>query len=246
LDRLDYWRLCTDFTVVQAALIVCGIPPEDMQWSVERTTETQCPAGYVAIRTALANGLNSGRIKPSKVSFHCTDEGDETNHFDIQSTTIAIEEIDRFLKSMGVICDFFDRAMGNNGSEMGAVAPMPPKLNAALKAWSAVSSDATRLRGRSPKQALEQWLVENAAELGILNGDGRPNRTGIEEICKVANWKPSGGAPSTPALGKPASAPALPGRALIRLPVPPQAGFSSGPRRRDEGFSSNLDDEIPF
>lgn len=134
MDQLDYWRLCADFTVVQAALIVCGIPPEDMQWNVERTTESQCPAGYVAIRTALSNGLNSGRIKPSKASFFCTDEGDETNHFDVQSTTIAIEEIDRFLKSMGVICDFFDRSVGSNGSDIGAAAPMPPKLNAALKA----------------------------------------------------------------------------------------------------------------
>lgn len=246
MDRLDYWKLCTDFTVVQAALIVCGIPPEDMQWSVERTSETQCPEGYVAIRTALANALNSGRIKPSKVSFFCTDEGEETNHFDVHSTTIAIEEIDRFLKSMGVTCDFFDRSVANSGSDLGAAAPMPPKLNAALRAWSAVSSDAARLRGRSPKKALELWLIENAADLGLLNSDGRPNRTGIEEICKVANWKPSGGAPSTPAVGKLASAPALPARKLIRLPMSPVSGFSSGPPNRDDDFRRNLDDEIPF
>ena len=114
---------------------------------------------------------------------------------------------------------------------------MPPKLAAAIKAWSAVSGYPARLRGKSPKQAIADWLVENAGTLGLHNRDGSINRTGIEEICKVANWKPGGGATPTPALAT--LAPVAAARPLIRLPPPPAESV-----RRD--FSADLDDEIPF
>lgn len=197
MDKLDYWKLCTDFTVVQAALITCGIAPEDLQWNVEPTTEDRCPPGYVAIRTALKNALYSGRLKPSKASYTYADDGEPTTYFDLESTTISVEEIDRFLKSAGVVCEFFERPRLTD-VEASEGSKMPPKLKAAIEAWKAVSSDPVRLRGKSPKQALEQWLIENASELGLVNRAGEPNRTGIEEICKVANWKPGGGATPTP------------------------------------------------
>lgn len=239
MEKLEYWKLCTEFTVVQAALIVCGIAPEDMQWQVERLNESECPHGYVAIRTALKHALESGRIKAAKSSYWCDDEGNESHSIDIQSTTISVEEIDRFLRSSGMLCEFFDRSDLQFPAAASAQSTMPAKLAAAVKAWSAVANDPARLRGRSPKQALEQWLVENADDLGLHNRDGTINRTGIEEICKVANWKPGGGATPTPLA---AASPPLPAaRQLIRLP-PPRA--ASGVERRD--FSADLDDEIPF
>lgn len=234
MDKLDYWKLCTDFTIVQAALLACGVAPEEMQWNVERMTEAQCPPGYIAIRTALRNALYSGRINSSKPSFTLNDDGEPTKYYDLESTTISTEEIDRFLKSSGVICDFFDRPGLEGEHGPGGPSPMPFKLSAALKAWSAVANDPVRLRGRSPKQGLEQWLVENAGDLGLLNRHGQPNRTGIEEICKVANWKPGGGATPTPT-SMPSAPPPSSVRPLIRLPV-----------RRLAEFTPDLDDEIPF
>jgi hypothetical protein len=234
LDKLEYWKLCTDFTVVQAALIICGFAPEQYQWRVERTTETSCPDGYIAVRTALKNALMSGRIKASSTRHLCDDEGtDVPGTFDIELTTISAEEIDRFLKASGAVCDFFDRSPTMpHDYQVGGPTAMPPKLYAALSAWRAITDDPRRLRGKSPKQALEEWLLENAAELGLVLGDGRPNRTGIEEICKVANWKPGGGATPTPINPAPLPAP----RALVRLPVAVEV----------ETFTTDLDDEIPF
>ena len=72
-----------------------------------------------------------------------------------------------------------------------------PKLAAAVQAWQATGSDAA-ISGRSPKKALEKWLREHAAELGMSDEDGKFNETGIEEVAKVANWQPGGGAPKTP------------------------------------------------
>jgi hypothetical protein len=51
--------------------------------------------------------------------------------------------------------------------------------------------------GKHPKGALSKWLREHAAELGLSDDDGKPNETGIEEVAKVANWQPGGGAPKT-------------------------------------------------
>jgi hypothetical protein len=68
-----------------------------------------------------------------------------------------------------------------------------PKLAAAIDAWEAVTDP----QGKHPKQALVQWLTENAAKLGLWDKD-RPNKTAIEEAAKVANWQERGGAPRTP------------------------------------------------
>ena len=69
-----------------------------------------------------------------------------------------------------------------------------PKLAASVKAWQAVT-DAGK---RSPKQALDKWLREHAAEFGLTNEDGKPIENAIEECSKVANWNPKGGATKTP------------------------------------------------
>jgi hypothetical protein len=50
---------------------------------------------------------------------------------------------------------------------------------------------------KSPKQALAKWLREHATDFGMIDDDGKPNETGIEEVSKVANWQPTGGAPKT-------------------------------------------------
>ncbi len=69
-----------------------------------------------------------------------------------------------------------------------------PKLAAAVSAWLAVESS----KGVSPKQAIAKWLREHAEAFGLSDANGKPNETGIEEVAKVANWQPSGGAPKTP------------------------------------------------
>jgi hypothetical protein len=108
-----------------------------------------------------------------------------------------------------------------------------PKLAAANAAWEAVTSDPNRLRGRSPKKALTLWLTEHAAEYYLLNKDGTPNATGIEEVAKVANWQPGGGAPPTPKVENLGV-----GFDETRGAVQQNRGAGS----RDLGF----DDEIPF
>lgn len=69
-----------------------------------------------------------------------------------------------------------------------------PKLAAAVNAWLAVTDPGPR----TPKQALERWLRENATQFGMTNDDGAPINQAITECAKVANWAPEGGAAKTP------------------------------------------------
>ena len=72
-----------------------------------------------------------------------------------------------------------------------------PKLAAAVNAWLAVQA-MPDTKGKSVKEALKKWLRENAATYGLTDDDGKANETGIDEVSKVANWEPKGGAPKTP------------------------------------------------
>jgi hypothetical protein len=71
-----------------------------------------------------------------------------------------------------------------------------PKLAAAVKVWLAME-DESLVRGKPVMEAIQEWLTSGHKELG-LTWEGKINRTGIEEVAKVANWKPKGGATKTP------------------------------------------------
>lgn len=69
-----------------------------------------------------------------------------------------------------------------------------PKLAASVRAWQCVTDPGAR----SPKQALEKWLREHAAEFGLTDDDGNAVNKAMEECSTVANWQRGGGAPKTP------------------------------------------------
>lgn len=76
-----------------------------------------------------------------------------------------------------------------NTSAPEAIATYPDELRAAIEAFQAVHTDPARLRGRSPKTVLAEWLEKNKPELSA---------SARERIATVANWQREGGAPKTP------------------------------------------------
>jgi len=230
MDPIDYWKLCSELSIVQATLLICGSCPDDLQYEVENSTRRR-PAGYVGIRTALCNAIQSKTLKAAVVIDEQNDDGSGTA-LSLHGTLIRGHDVNLFLKSKNMTSDFFEAYAIANVSPGAVDQQFPIKLNAAIKAWTAVTNDPKLLRGRSPKQALERWLTENAADLGLVSKKGKLNMTGIQEIAKVANWKPEGGATPTH------SSEVLPApTSLVRLPSRSEAGGVSifGP-----------DDEIPF
>jgi hypothetical protein len=189
LDAFDYWRLCDQLTVAQAALLLIGKDPTDLQFSVRRTGKP--PIGFAAVFAALTNAIDAGRL-PAKL-----EPGEYGT--DWYRTTIAVEDLTAWLQKRGINRGFFFPATEAGPDYLSKGHPnYSAKLAAALEAWKAVSADTELRRGKSVKQALIVWLRQHANEFGLTKEDGNPNEQGIEDVAKIANWDTRGGAPKTP------------------------------------------------
>lgn len=139
---------------------------------------------------------------------------------------VSVRSLREFLKKRGITGGFFfpeyldDRNYLDVDNSCYAA-----KLAAAVKAWEAITSDESRLNGKTPKQAIEKWLREHANEFGLTGADGNPVTAAIEQISKVANWKPEGGAAKTPS------------------PIQVTKNLSPPKKAKEEQL---LDEEIPF
>ena len=138
-----------------------------------------------------SSGVEPQRIKLGRVIYRVDP--------DWSRTTICKDDLRGWLKSKNFPCEFFSPSVAKDG-EPDYLDSSPsnlryaPKLVAAVRAWQAITDP----KGKSPKQALLKWLREHAAEFGLSDDEGKPNETGIEEVAKVANWLPRGGATKTP------------------------------------------------
>jgi hypothetical protein len=229
VDRINRWKLADDLTVYQIALLLAGYDPSEFEaarygdWEKEVVIDT---APYVH---AIKSAALSERFTFRKFMTYYGED------IDWDSSLVDLVSFREWLRSRNFNSDFF---LGNSDSSDGISNPLgqfyAPKLAAAVRAWNEVTSDPAALNGKSPKKALEIWLRKHANEYGLTNKDGNPNELGIEEVCKVANWKPAGGATPTPALSaKPSQSDIVPDRKV--RPKPPNARIAD-----------MIDDDIPF
>lgn len=114
---------------------------------------------------------------------------------DWDRTTVQVDHLRQWLLSRGIRTGFFFPGATDAPDYLDGSNPRyAPKLAAAVQGWRAVTDPG----GKHPKGALLKWLREHAAEFGLTNDDGKINEQGVEEVAKVANWQPGGGAPKTP------------------------------------------------
>lgn len=201
MEELDYWRLCDELGVLQAALLTVGVDPSgELGAYCETWKQHERPHGYEAAKTAIANALRRGAIKGQLIPFFEHDIngnrcGAIKDSIDLAESRVEVASLRAWLASRGVKTGFFFPNATGAPDYLDTKNPRyAPKMAAAVQAWLAV----TDLNGKHPKQALAKWLRENAAKFGMTDEEGKPNETGIEEAAKVANWQPGGGAPKTP------------------------------------------------
>jgi hypothetical protein len=199
MNQIDYWRLAEELNVIQAALLILGLDPADHQDYIEQSSSEEKPKGYAAVSAALKNAVISDSLPATK------DIQRSFSDPEIQwkTTLIRVENLRDWLLERNFTDGFFvdDRPRSMTFMEKDSQF-YAHKLAAAVAAWNAVSLDENLLQGKSPKQALEKWLRENASQFGLTKEDGNPSETAIEEIAKVANWNQVGGATKTPTRSK--------------------------------------------
>ncbi len=220
MEELDYWRLCEELSIDQAAHLIIGASPtlvQELSVTTAELPESQAmryERDIEAVRSALTYAIRSGilpatsievRRKAEQSALAMYEEDDDgfcfvdTGELDLHKTTIHVTDLRDWLRLRGMKPEFFFPE--NNELTPDYLDPLhpryAPKLAAAVNAWLTME-DNSLMDGKSPKQALEKWLRENAAKYGLSDDDGKPNETGIAECAKVANWKSKGGAPKTP------------------------------------------------
>lgn len=242
MEELDYWRLCEELSIVQAALLVVGEDPSSVGYVEDQDVQNR-PAGYEAAKTAIYGALRNfesyqnevleleaqtehlgvdysnppdlvlenadhldelhrrsvaGKLVP-RFNFGFEFDGGDNSPIEgsvnVYDSTVRVDSLKQWLRYKGFTTGFFFPEPVELMDFLDPLNPRyAPKLAAAVRAWQAV----TNAGKRSPKQALDKWLREHAAEFDLTNDEGKPVEQAIEECSKVANWKPGGGATKTP------------------------------------------------
>jgi hypothetical protein len=214
LKSLAPWRVCEQLSVFQAALLILKTDPA--QTSEDEIDAWRLPHGFIQIFTALKGAILSGKLTatirndPSygvlnipPDSMAQFQEGGVQRLYrvvpDWYGTLIVVTDLREWLVGRGIKSEFFfPDGLPNADYLNPSDSCFSPKLYAAIAAWIAVKSDRSLTRTKSVKSALSIWLNQHAAQYGLTKGDGTPNKQAIEEVAKVANWVPKGGAPKTP------------------------------------------------
>ena len=100
---LDYWRLCDELSVIQAALLIVGADPSGCESSSSRPD-----VGYDAAKTALMNAIIGKRLRANVAYDYVEGEDGEwtRSERDWHRTTIVVEDLRAWLKSRGISTGF--------------------------------------------------------------------------------------------------------------------------------------------
>jgi hypothetical protein len=112
MDGLDYWRLCEQLDIVQAALLVCGHDPTAVMNHVEISNIENRPTGYEAGKTAISNALRKGGIEGQLIPLFEYDVngnrcGELDNTIDLTASRVEVESLRSWLANRGLHTGFF-------------------------------------------------------------------------------------------------------------------------------------------
>ena len=205
MEDLDYWRLCEELNVDQAAHLLIGFLPGEVEAQMHNGADlspksqvryvTNLQAATAAISNALRSGSISGQYTPN---FNRDITGNRTTHIEnsinLDESTVQVGSLKQWLSGRGFRKGFFFPDQTDAPDYLDEKnARYAPKLAAAIRAWQSV----VETNGRHPKQALAKWLREHAAEFGMTDDEGNLVNQAIDDVSKIANWQPTGGAPKT-------------------------------------------------
>ena len=239
MDKISRWKLADELTPYQIALLISGYDPSEFESDHPDRWPEEVRRDISPFLNAIKNVARSGRVEMTPVTF----ENGYDNDINWLATTVNIDSLCEWMRRRNFYDGFFmiehekiDELVNPSGEYYA------PKLAAAVRAWNETTSSSESLNGKTPKKALEIWLRKHANEYGLTGKDGNPNELGIEEICKVSNWKPGGGATPTPS----------------KISLPPGQSQSEGRKVKPRpttlskrpapcfGRMTDLDDDIPF
>ena len=199
MDISPFWRLAEKLSVVQAALLMIGIEPQELASSVENWVDTRKPTNYIAARESIIRGIQSNSLE-GNIKFRTVEDFNgnviSENQLDFEASEVQVTSLIEWLDKNGFVTVAFKKADKKPKSYLDTQHPRySPKLAAVVEAWESFDPESNDVG--TPKQRLMKWLRLNASRFGITREDGSPSENVIEELAKVANWSTAGGAPKS-------------------------------------------------
>lgn len=191
------WLLASDVTVVEAVLLLLEIEPQEVADEIERWAEENQPPNYraakQAIVSALLNGETLGHLQALDGAFIEVGASVPFYAVDVAASKVNFYSFREWVEERGYQNEFLalpKRLADVSDPDHPRYAP---KLAAAIAAWESFSE----IEGAvgTVKQRIEKWLRLNAARFDLVDDEGNPQETVIQQIAKVANWSTAGGAP---------------------------------------------------
>jgi hypothetical protein len=204
--NLDSWRKCPYLTVDEAMNLISGVKPGTYRFDYGK--ESQMPPEAVPIYRALINDIRDFKLC---VCFNGIEATDETvlNQLNVVSYdeylhscwwhqgNLLAEDLKKWLRGKGFPSAFFEIKPANTPDYLNKdLEEHSYKLAAAVEAWEHFYTHGLTNPKKSLKDNIEAWLTENANRLNLLYNK-KISKTAIEEVAKIVNWKPEGGAPKS-------------------------------------------------
>lgn len=175
MEPMDYWRLCDELSIWQAALLIAGEDPASGNAYVENWSIHERPAGYEAAKSALSNAVIRGDIQARVVPIYERDIngnecGEISGSIDIEKTVLSVFSMKQFLKKRGFDKGFFF-PLGEDESPDYLSKENPfyaNKLAAAMQAWKAVSDNLALIKGNG-RQYIECLVGTLCASAGLFS-----------------------------------------------------------------------------
>ena len=110
LLRLDYWRLCDELTVLQAAMLIAGLDPAD-ELKLDHLDWDQNIVGLDAATNAIANALRKNAIKGKVFFRHGNDsnvkpESAQAEFIDFKNSRVEVDLLKAWLLGRGLKIGF--------------------------------------------------------------------------------------------------------------------------------------------
>jgi hypothetical protein len=208
------WRLCDEYTVVQAALLFAGCSPDSNEGTqCEEWKPHERPYGYEGAKQSISSALRKGLISGTNVEitefdWNSNPCGEIPNTTDLKFSFVERDSLVLWLRSKGVTTGFF---FPNVSTDIpGYLDPnnkrFAPKLAAAVKAWEAME-DVNLLGNLKPKMAMERWLEVNYKALKLVQKQssvkdgysiGDMSKSAVKDVAAFANWETDGAPTKTP------------------------------------------------
>lgn len=195
--KTNVWLLLDQLQIRDAALLALGHDPEDWQ-DLDDDPGRRPPPGYRPMVSAIFGALAAREIRGRTAAF--MKEGDIPDDLPTspEHSFVEADSLRQWLAARDAgLASIFDQGP----QQPGYLDPLHPrysvKLAAAVAAWNALDGFDPD-GGLTPKQAAVEYLEYHAAELGLSDAKGKVNERTVDDIAKIVNWQPGGGAPRTP------------------------------------------------